>query len=105
MGRLGEDEHGVWLGAEAGSTARRGNEPPITYEQPSAQLIPPGQWWTAVFNAAPARTEIYGYISTPPAWLSADKVSIVDLDLNVLRARNDGRVLSLAHAECAGARV
>ena len=101
MRHLGEDEHGVWLGAEAGSTARRGNEPPITYEQPSAQLIPPGQWWTAVFNAAPARTEIYGDIGTPPDWLSADKVTMVDLDLDVIRVRNDGRVLIVDEDEFA----
>jgi uncharacterized protein len=98
---LGEDQHGVWLGAPAGSTIRRGSEPPIVLEQPSAELIPAGQWWTATFNGAPAKTEIYCDISTPPDWPSANEVTMVDLDLDVLRLRADGRVLIVDEDEFA----
>jgi uncharacterized protein len=101
MRYLGEDAHGFWLGSKAGSTARRGSEPPITFEQPSAQLIPRGQWWTAVFNGAPARTEIYCDVSTPPDWPSEDEVTMVDLDLDVLRLRTDGQVLIVDQDEFA----
>ncbi len=105
MRYLGEDEHGVWLGAPAGSTIRRGSEPPIALEQPSAALIPHGRWWTAVFNGAPARTEIYCDISTPPQWPSAGEVTMVDLDLDVVRLLADGRVLVVDEDEFAEHRV
>jgi len=32
LGRLGADEHGTWLGAPAGTRARRGSEEPVTRE-------------------------------------------------------------------------
>lgn len=98
---LGEDEHGVWLGAPAGSTIRRGSEQPIVLEGPSAELIPPGQWWTATFNGEPAKTEIYCDISTPPEWPSENEVTMVDLDLDVLRLRADGQVLIVDEDEFA----
>ncbi len=93
MHYLGQDEHGVWLGARAGSTAQRGSEPPVRFEAPSVQLVPVGQWWTAVFNDPPASAEIYCDISTPPQWTSPDHVTMVDLDLDVIRRRRDGQVL------------
>ena len=93
MHYLGQDEHGIWLGARAGSTAQRGSEPPVRFEAPSVQLVPVGQWWTAVFNDPPASAEIYCDISTPPQWTSPDQVTMVDLDLDVIRRRRDGQVL------------
>ena len=90
---LGEDEHGIWLGARSGATAQRGNEPPIRFEAPSVQLIPVGgPWWTAVFNDAPARVEVYCDISTPAQWRGPDEVTMIDLDLDVVRVREDHRV-------------
>ena len=89
---LGEDEHGVWLGAPAGSTAQRGSEPPVTFEAPSVQLVPVGQWWTAVFNDPPRWAEVYCDIATPARWISPAEVTMVDLDLDVVRLRPDGRV-------------
>jgi uncharacterized protein len=93
MRYLGQDQHGVWLGARAGSTAQRGSEPPVRFDAPSVQLVPVGQWWTAVFNDPPASAEIYCDISTPPEWTSPDYVTMVDLDLDVIRRRRDGQVL------------
>ena len=92
MQYLGEDEHGVWLGARAGLTAQRGDEPPIRFEAPSVQLVPAGQWWTAVFNDPPTWSEVYCDISTPPRWVSPAEVTMVDLDLDVVRLRPDSRV-------------
>jgi uncharacterized protein len=85
---LGEDEHGIWLGASSGATAQRGAEPPIRFEAPSVQLIPAGgPWWTAVFNDPPARAEVYCDIATPAQWRGPDEVTMVDLDLDVVRRR------------------
>jgi uncharacterized protein len=89
---LGEDEHGIWLGSRAGSIAQRGSEPPIRFEAPFVQLIPADQWWTAAFNDPPAWSEVYCDISTPARWLGPDEVTMVDLDLDVVRLRADQRV-------------
>jgi uncharacterized protein len=92
MQYLGEDEHGIWLGAPAGSTLQRGDEPPIVTEAAFIQLFPDGEWWTASFWADPANVEIYCDIGTPPQWPSSAEVTMVDLDLDVLR-RRDQRIL------------
>jgi protein associated with RNAse G/E len=92
MQHLGEDEHGIWLGARAGATMQRGDEPPIVMEAAFVQLISDGVWWTATFRADPARAEIYCDVSTPSRWPSPAEVTMVDLDLDVLRLR-DQRVI------------
>jgi uncharacterized protein len=91
MRYLGEDEHGVWLGAPADTTIQRGSEPPIVLAQPFVELIPEGKWWTATFNGAPAETEIYCDIGTPPRWPEPGEVTMVDLDLDVYKRRADGQ--------------
>jgi uncharacterized protein len=98
---LGEDEHGIWLGAQAGSTAQRGSEPPVRFDAPMAQLIPAAQWWTAVFNAAPARLDVYCDISTRARWVHPGEVTMIDLDLDVLRRREDQQVLIVDEDEFA----
>lgn len=98
---LGEDEHGVWVGGLAGSSTQRGNEPPLSFDDNYVLLFPRGQWWTAVFNAEPNATEIYCDISTPPEWPHDGEVTMVDLDLDVVRVRADQAVLLLDEDEFA----
>ncbi len=86
--RLGEDEHGVWLGAPAGTELRRGEAAIELAEMDHVLLLPRDGWWAAAFNAPPKRTEIYCDISTVPRWPSADEVTMIDLDLDVLRRRS-----------------
>jgi uncharacterized protein len=93
MRHLGEDEHGIWLGGTAGSTMQRGDEPPIVLGPASIRLIPDGVWWTATFRAEPANAEIYCDICTPPRWPDPAEVTMVDLDLDVLRLRADQQVI------------
>jgi protein associated with RNAse G/E len=87
---LGEDEHGVWLGAPPNTPSRRGHEPPVVHKQAHVLLFPRDVWWTAVFNAEPRRTEIYCDVTTVPVW-RGDEVTMIDLDLDV-RRRRDGVV-------------
>jgi len=102
MKRLGEDRHGVWLGAPAGTIARKGEHgPPVTSEHAQVGLIQPDAWWTAGFNAAPRSTEIYVDVTTPPVWTSPNEVTMVDLDLDVLRFREDRSVLIVDQDEFA----
>jgi uncharacterized protein len=105
MRYLGSDEDGVWLGAPAGTAVQRGNEPPIVLEQPWVQLIPDGEWWTAAFNDEPTATEIYCDITTEPRWLHPGEVTMVDLDLDVVRRRHGGQVLLLDEDEFADHQV
>lgn len=102
MEYLGEDEHGIWLGARAGSVTQRGSEPPVTMERAYVGLFAFGEpWWVAYFNAESARTEIYCDISTPPQWPDEDEVTMVDLDLDVLRERATQQVLLVDQDEFA----
>jgi protein associated with RNAse G/E len=97
---LGEDEHGVWTGADASVTWRRGDGPPVAVGHPHVLLFPRNTWWTASFNAEPARTEIYCDISSPVEWPNPREVTMVDLDLDVVR-RRDGQVMLLDEDEFA----
>lgn len=97
---LAEDEHGVWTGASSNSTWRRGNGPPRTIESPQVMLFPRQEWWTARFDANPARVEIYCDVATPADWLSPNEVTMIDLDLDVCR-RPDGGVVVLDEDEFA----
>jgi hypothetical protein len=102
MRYLGTDAHGVWLGAPGGTPSQRGSEPPIILKQPWVQLIPAGdQWWSGAFNGPPAATEIYCDIGTPARWVNSAEVTMVDLDLDVVRLRADRRVLLLDEDEFA----
>lgn len=105
--RLGEDEAGVWLGCPPNTPATRGDEPPRIWAAPGAVLFPRDGWWVATFNATPHKYEIYVDISTTPVWSSgdgADEVTMVDLDLDVVRMR-DGEVRVLDEDEFAEHRV
>jgi protein associated with RNAse G/E len=97
---LGEDEYGVWTGAGADNTWRKGYEPPVVVGHGQVLLLPRDSWWTASFNLEPARTEIYCDISSPVQWLSPREVTMVDLDLDVCR-RQDGLVVLLDEDEFA----
>ncbi len=90
MRYLGEDVHGVWTGHLAGGTMRRGEEEPVTLPYASLGLFPRDDWWTGWFNGQPRRWDIYCDITTVPQWPAADRVTMIDLDLDVVRSRDDG---------------
>jgi hypothetical protein len=93
MSRLGEDEHGVWLGAPAGTTIRRpGAEFPASTDWVTCFARAAG--WTASFYPRDQQ-DIAAYvdITTPPSWsrdddLGLDVVSMVDLDLDIVLLAN-----------------
>jgi protein associated with RNAse G/E len=85
--RLGEDAYGVWVGAPGGTPVARGETPVNPAEHDHVILFPPDGWYTASFNAAPHRTEIYCDITTVPTWPTPDVITMVDLDLDVRRRR------------------
>lgn len=105
MRRLGEDEHGVWLGSEAGGTMRKGDGPVVPIGHAHVGLIPHDSWWTAWFNAEPERIDVYCDITTPPEWRTSGEVTMVDLDLDICRLRRGGDVVLLDEDEFAAHQV
>lgn len=90
---LGTDDAGTWLGTPAGSVVHYAYGPYRTRatKSDSVRLIPHQAWWTAMFTAPPNPTEIYCDVTTP-AEHSPTRITVIDLDLDVLRHRSDGRV-------------
>jgi uncharacterized protein len=77
MEYLGEDEHGHWLWAPAGTLAYRGSEGPLALPRSSVKLIS-GDWWVATWRAENGRPwEIYVDIISPASW-SGGRVTMVD---------------------------
>jgi uncharacterized protein len=102
--RLGDDDHGAWLGVEAGTTSIYHGGPSVE-RIPFVLLIPRGQWWTAMFNPPPRTSEIYCDITTPAQWVGDHTVELVDLDLDVVRRRHSGLVELRDEDEFAAHRV
>ncbi|HEX6870564.1 MAG TPA: DUF402 domain-containing protein [Micromonosporaceae bacterium] len=105
MRYLGEDEHGIWGGIRPGDTMRRGDEPPVELTHTTAALFPRTGWWTAWFNGPPQKYQVYCDITTPSSWSSPRSVSMVDLDLDVVRMRADESVRLLDEDEFAAHRI
>jgi uncharacterized protein len=93
MLRLGEDQYGVWLGAPVGTIYGKGEQSEVyATQERRVMLFPRGAWWTALFQAAPARLDVYCDVTTPSEWQQAGEVTMVDLDLDVCRIRKGGSV-------------
>jgi hypothetical protein len=97
MSRLGEDEHGVWLGAPAQTTLwRPGATFPSATEWVTCFARTAG-WTASFYPRASHDVGAYVDITTPPSWsrdadVGRDVVSMVDLDLDVV-LRVDGELL------------
>lgn len=88
---LGSDRYGWWLGGRSGMELRRGDEEPWVQHHDVVMLVPDSGFWTAYWNwGDPSKIEIYVDVTTKPV-RTADTVTAVDLDLDVIRFE-DGRV-------------
>jgi hypothetical protein len=103
--RLGEDEHGVWVGQPAGGSMRKGSGPPVPLVYAHVGLVSPQVGWVAWFNGPPDRLEVYCDVTTVPVWTSASEVTMIDLDLDVCRLREDKSVRVLDEDEFAEHRL
>lgn len=85
---LGEDEHGVWVGASSGTRMRRPGASFVT-DQPQVTLVPRQTPFLATFYGPGglAPCDVYVDITTVPKWTEhpVRAVTAVDLDLDVLR--------------------
>lgn len=89
--RLADDEHGTWLGVDAGTASVYHGRPSVE-QIPFVLLVPRQRWWTAMFNPPPRTSEVYCDIASPAEWTGDDLVDLIDLDLDVVRRRGSGRV-------------
>jgi uncharacterized protein len=94
---LGSDEHGWWLGGRAGSVLRRGFEPPVLQPDDYVLLVPDEGDWIGTWSST-GRSEIYVDVTTRPV-RRENVIEAVDLDLDVVRRRKDGRVVVLDEDE------
>lgn len=94
--RLGEDEHGVWLGIPPGTPASgpRGDQ---IFRHAFVTLVPRHEWFIASWYDPDVPsgegeffidTSLYVDITTPAEWLSPTHVTTVDLDLDIVRRRS-----------------
>lgn len=95
---LGEDHHGTWLGAPAGTVIQRAEESPMSWKHPFVQLIQPGQAWIPIWNVEPEKTEIYVDITTVPTRPAPDRYEVIDVDLDVVQLV-DGTIMVLDEDE------
>lgn len=88
---LGQDVHGVWLGLPVG-TPYTGPRGAGQLEHGFVTLVPPKEFWIASFQASShPETDLYVDITTHAEWLTDAHVTVVDLDLDVIRFK-DGRM-------------
>lgn len=85
---LGDDEYGTWLGGPVPTVVQRGAESPIVFEVPFVQLIPRQSWWALLVNDPWYKIDLYVDIATPARWEAPGRVTLIDLDLDVVRRRN-----------------
>ena len=106
---LGADEWGRWLYSPAGTDFTR---PGVDFTLRVGQvlLVSPALAWTPTFFALgepggdALDFAIYVDMTTPPVWDSARSVTMVDLDLDVVRLRS-GAVVVLDEDEFADHRI
>lgn len=88
--RLGEDDFGVWMVSPLGARRWRGEEEYAPVDLTFVMCAPHDGWWHLYYNGVNARKLSHFIdIATQPVWVTADRVEMVDLDLDVI-VRIDG---------------
>lgn len=91
---LGEDAYGTWLATPRGSVVTYHYGPRRTGRTRSdaVRLIPAGGWYTAMYLAEPENREVYCDVTTPAEWTGPAEITVIDLDIDLIRYRADRRV-------------
>ena len=90
---LGEDDHGLWLGAQPGNRMYKGTGPILRGKYPVVWCLPRDGWFLAHYLLGHPEIDVYIDIAAPAVW-SDRSVKVVDLDLDVI-VWNDGRPVEL----------
>lgn len=92
MRLLGEDERGVWGSCDVGEEVFKEGKLAFVREEAFLCLVPRVGCWSALwYPPSDAEYEVYVDINSHPVW-SEDRVTMVDLDFDVVRKR-DGSVM------------
>ena len=91
---LGEDAYGTWIATPRGSVVsyHYGDRPTGLTRADAVRLIPAGGWWMAMCLAEPDARDLYCDVTTPAEWTGPAEITVVDLDIDLVRYRADGRV-------------
>ncbi|WP_433302302.1 DUF402 domain-containing protein [Actinoplanes sp. CA-030573] len=91
---LGEDAYGTWVATPRGSVVsyHYGTRPTGLTRADAVRLIPVEGWWMAMFLAEPAVRDLYCDVTTPAEWTGPAEITVIDLDIDLVRYRADGRV-------------
>ena len=95
---LGTDDFGTWIGTPRGSVVRYsyGWRRFQRTREHAVRLLPHDGWWMAMFLDHPNRLDVYCDIATPAerdvSPTGVPRFTVIDLDIDVLRFRTDGRV-------------
>jgi uncharacterized protein len=91
---LGEDEYGTWLATPRGTVVsyHYGTRRTGRTRHDAVRLLPDGGWWMAMFLAEPDAREVYCDVITPARWTGVHEITVVDLDIDVVRHRAGRRV-------------
>jgi protein associated with RNAse G/E len=91
---LGEDEYGTWLATPRGTVVhfQYGHRATTVTRADAVRLIPRDGWWMAMFRQEPDPLDLYCDIISPAVWTTPTEITVVDLDIDVVRYRADRRV-------------
>jgi len=90
---LGSDAHGHWLGLRRGTVMTRPRRRLVVAED-NVTVVPRSDWWVASYYGVgdPGRPfDTYVDVTTTAQWVGADRVRMIDLDLDVIKGPS-GRV-------------
>lgn len=88
---LGEDEHGSWIAAPAGTERWKGSETVRPTLEDAVFCAPHDGWWHLHYNGRTTRFSHFVDIVTPPVWVSENRYEMIDLDLDVV-LHQDGTI-------------
>lgn len=88
---LGEDDWGDWIAVPAGTTRWKGEESVRPTQSDAVFCAPREGWWHLHYNGPTTQLSHFVDIVTPPIWISENRYEMIDLDLDVVVAR-DGTV-------------
>src|SRR5689334_20457394 len=74
---LGEDEHGVWMGAQPGNRIYKGTGPIREGKYPVIWCLPRDGWFLVHHLVGHPDLDVYIDIAAPPIW-SGRRVKVVD---------------------------
>jgi len=91
---LGEDSYGTWIATPRGSVVsyHYGTRSTGLTRADAVRLVPADGWWMAMCLAEPDARDMYCDVTTPAQWTGPGELTVVDLDIDLVRYRADGRV-------------